>query len=41
MIEFVIGLAVGTAFAPFWMMVYNSYLKPMVGKIFPSKTDTK
>lgn len=41
MIEFVLGLAVGTAFAPFWMMCYNSYIKPTVGKLFASKDETK
>ncbi len=29
MFEFVIGVAVGAAFAPFWMMVYNK-LKTMI-----------
>lgn len=35
MIDFVIGVAVGAAFAPFWMMLYNK------GKelIFPSKPE--
>lgn len=33
MIEFVLGLAVGTAFAPFWMMLYNSYVKPTFIKL--------
>lgn len=29
MIEFGIGVAVGAAFAPFWMMMYNT-VKPVV-----------
>jgi cytochrome bd-type quinol oxidase subunit 1 len=37
MIDFVIGVAIGTAFAPFWMMVYNSYIKPQFAKLFPPK----
>ena len=37
MFNFVLGLAVGTAFAPFWMMVYNSYIKPTVSKFFAKK----
>jgi hypothetical protein len=37
MIDFVIGVAVGTAFAPFWMMVYNMYIKPTVEKILTKK----
>jgi len=37
MIDFLLGLVVGTAFAPFWMMVYNSYVKPTVTKFFSKK----
>jgi hypothetical protein len=33
MINFVLGIAVGAAFAPFWMMVYNTYVKPQISKI--------
>lgn len=33
MIEFVAGIAVGTAFAPFWMMVYDTWIKPHVQKL--------
>jgi len=27
--DFIIGIAIGTAFAPFWMMLYNKF-KPIV-----------
>jgi len=37
MIDFVLGVAVGTAFAPFWMMLYNTYAKPTVEKFFAKK----
>lgn len=37
MIEFVAGVAVGTAFAPFWMMVYNTWIKPQIQKISGGK----
>jgi large-conductance mechanosensitive channel len=37
MIDFVIGVAVGTAFAPFWMMVFNNYIKPQIDKLFVKK----
>jgi large-conductance mechanosensitive channel len=37
MIDFAIGVAVGTAFAPFWMMMYNMYIKPTVTKLFIKK----
>lgn len=37
MISFVLGIAVGAAFAPFWMYVYNTYLKPIVSKVFAKK----
>lgn len=33
MIEFVAGIAVGAAFAPFWMMVYHSWIRPYVQKL--------
>lgn len=32
--DMIIGIAIGTAFAPFWMMVYNKFIKPQVSKIF-------
>lgn len=35
--ELVIGIAIGAAFAPFWMMVYDKFIKPVVAKIFPPK----
>lgn len=34
MIDFIIGVAVGTAFAPFWMLVWNNYVKPAASKLF-------
>jgi hypothetical protein len=37
MINFALGIAVGAAFAPFWMMVYNSYIKPQIDKFFAKK----
>ncbi len=33
MINFILGVAVGTAFAPFWMMVYTTYIKPKLDKL--------
>jgi large-conductance mechanosensitive channel len=32
--DLIIGIAIGTAFAPFWMMIYNKFVKPQVAKIF-------
>ncbi len=32
--DLIIGIAIGTAFAPFWMMVYNKWIKPTVAKFF-------
>ena len=32
--DLIIGIAIGTAFAPFWMMLYNKFIKPQVSKIF-------
>jgi hypothetical protein len=37
MIDFFIGVAVGTAFAPFWMAVFNNYIKPQIDKLFIKK----
>lgn len=34
MIEFILGVAVGAAFAPFWVSVWNTYIKPTVDKVF-------
>jgi hypothetical protein len=34
MIEFIIGIAIGAAFSPFWILVWNSYIKPVVEKLF-------
>jgi large-conductance mechanosensitive channel len=28
--DLLIGIAIGTAFAPFWMMLYNKFIKPTV-----------
>lgn len=36
MIEFLAGLALGTAFAPFWMMVWNT-VKPVISGFFAKK----
>ncbi len=33
MIEFIAGIAVGAAFAPFWMMVYNTWIKPQLKRL--------
>jgi hypothetical protein len=33
MINFAIGVAVGTAFAPFWMAVWTNQIKPLVVKV--------
>lgn len=38
MIEFVAGVAVGAAFAPFWMMLWNM-AKPTIVGLFSSKKD--
>ena len=37
MIDFIIGLAVGTAFAPFWMTIYNKFIKPAIAKVVTKK----
>jgi hypothetical protein len=37
MINFALGVAVGAAFAPFWMMLYNTYMKPTVSGWFKKK----
>lgn len=37
MFNFALGIVVGAAFAPFWMMLYNSYVKPTVTKFFEKK----
>ena len=34
MLDFILGVALGTAFAPFWMLVFNNYIKPTALKIF-------
>jgi hypothetical protein len=39
MIDFITGIAVGAACAPFWIMVYNTYVKPIaLGIIAKIKT---
>lgn len=35
--ELIIGIAIGAAFAPFWMMLYNKLAKPYVDKFFSAK----
>jgi hypothetical protein len=37
MFNFILGVAVGTAFAPFWMMVYNNYISPQIKKFLEKK----
>ena len=37
MIDFALGVVVGAAFAPFWMMVYNKWIKPTVAGLFAKK----
>lgn len=32
--DLIIGIAIGAAFAPFWMMIYNKFIKPAAAKIF-------
>jgi large-conductance mechanosensitive channel len=31
--DLIIGIAIGTAFAPFWMYLYNTWVKPTVTKL--------
>ena len=35
--DLIIGIAIGTAFAPFWMMLYNKFISPSVSKFFEKK----
>ena len=35
--DLIIGIAIGTAFAPFWMMLYNKFIKPTFLKYFGTK----
>lgn len=35
--DLIIGIAIGTAFAPFWMMLYNKFIQPQIAKIFGPK----
>lgn len=35
--DLIIGIAIGTAFAPFWMMLYNKFIQPRVEKFFEKK----
>jgi hypothetical protein len=37
MIDLIIGIAIGTAFAPFWIMVWNKYGKTLLAKIIVKK----
>ena len=39
MVNFAIGIAVGTAFAPFWMAIWNKYGKPTWDKVFKKRAD--
>lgn len=32
--DLIIGIAIGTAFAPFWMMVFTKWIKPGIAKFF-------
>lgn len=41
MIEFVFGIALGAAFSPFWMKVWNSYISPAIKRVTGSKTEDK
>ena len=38
MIDFIIGIAIGAAFSPFWITVYNSFVKPAALKIIAKFT---
>lgn len=31
--ELIAGIAIGTAFAPFWMMLYDKWIKPSISKL--------
>lgn len=33
MISFALGVAVGAAFAPFWLMLYAKYIKPTIERV--------
>jgi large-conductance mechanosensitive channel len=35
--DLVIGIAIGAAFAPFWMMLYNKFIKPAAVNLFAKK----
>jgi large-conductance mechanosensitive channel len=35
--DLLIGIAIGTAFAPFWIMLYNKFIKPTVANLFGPK----
>jgi len=37
MFSFLLGLAIGAAFAPFWMGIWNTYIKPMIAKFTAKK----
>lgn len=38
--DLIIGIAIGTAFAPFWMYVFNTFIKPTATSLW-SKFVTK
>jgi hypothetical protein len=33
MLSFLCGLVLGAMFAPFWMMLWTTYIKPQIDKI--------
>lgn len=33
MLNFLFGLVVGVAFAPFWMLLWTTYVKPAIDKV--------
>jgi len=35
--DLIIGIAIGAAFAPFWMMIYNKFIKPTVSSLLGKK----
>ena len=35
--DFIMGIVVGTAFAPMWMKIYEVFIKPRLDKILGKK----
>lgn len=33
MINFLVGLIIGVAFSPFWLMLWTTYIKPAIDKV--------